>query len=194
MADMARDGIDIAVRTGTSNSDTVVARQIGELTRGLYAAPAYLARHGTPRDPEALKEHRLIANSASPNLNHWALSGGENPRELVVQGHTRTDNTAIVLALAQHGVGIARLVELVARPLVASGALVPVLPDHFITPPVPMYAVMLQERHRLPKIRACIEHWAEWMAQSAAAPAAPGRSRGAKARVVSSAGGARKTR
>jgi hypothetical protein len=27
-----------------------------------------------------------------------------------------------------------------------------------------MYAVMLHERHRLPKIRACIEHWAQWMA------------------------------
>jgi hypothetical protein len=26
-----------------------------------------------------------------------------------------------------------------------------------------MYAVMLQERHRLPKIRACIEHLADWM-------------------------------
>jgi hypothetical protein len=35
-----------------------------------------------------------------------------------------------------------------------------------------MYAVMLQERHRLPKIRACIDHWAQWMAQLDA-PARP---------------------
>ena len=28
---------------------------------------------------------------------------------------------------------------------------------------VPIYAVMLQERHRLPKIRACIDHWAQWL-------------------------------
>jgi DNA-binding transcriptional LysR family regulator len=41
-----------------------------------------------------------------------------------------------------------------------------VLPQHFVTPPVPMYAVMLHERHRLPKIRACIDYWAQWMAKS----------------------------
>jgi DNA-binding transcriptional LysR family regulator len=51
--------------------------------------------------------------------------------------------------------------------LVSAGALVPVLPAHFATTPVPMYAVMLQERHRLPKIRACIDHWAHWMASFA---------------------------
>jgi DNA-binding transcriptional LysR family regulator len=166
MADMARDGIDIAIRTGTPNSETLVARQIGELTRALYAAPSYLAQHGTPRDPDELRQHRLIANSANPALNHWAMGSGKHARELVVQGHTRTDNTAIVLALAQHGVGIARVIDLVAKPLVRSGELVPVLPDHFVTPPVPMFAVMLQERHRLPKIRASIDHWAQWMADT----------------------------
>jgi hypothetical protein len=28
-------------------------------------------------------------------------------------------------------------------------------------------AVMLQERQRLPKIRACIDHWAQWLARLA---------------------------
>ena len=44
MVDMAREGIDIAIRTGTPGSDTLVARHIGELRRALYAAPAYVAR------------------------------------------------------------------------------------------------------------------------------------------------------
>jgi DNA-binding transcriptional LysR family regulator len=162
IVDMARDGIDIAIRTGSLN-ETLVARQIGELTRALYAAPAYVEQFGLPRGVDDLQHHRLIANSAAPALNQWSMGSGKHRRELVVQGHTRTDNTAIVLALVQHGVGIARVADLVARPLVASGALVPVLPGQFSTEPVPMYAVMLQERHRLPKIRACIEHWAQWM-------------------------------
>jgi DNA-binding transcriptional LysR family regulator len=164
MVDMARDGIDIAIRTGSPISETLVARRIGELTRSLYAAPSYVANFGLPRDAEELARHRLIANSANPSLNLWARGGGKDARALAVQGHTRTDNTAIVLALAQHGIGIARLVDLAARPLVASGALVPVLAGEFSTAPVPIFAVMLQERHRLPKIRACIEHWAQWMA------------------------------
>jgi DNA-binding transcriptional LysR family regulator len=168
VVDMAREGIDIAIRTGSPSSETLVARQIGELTRALYASPSYIARFGLPRTPDDLKQHRLIANSANPNLNVWRIGSGKQARDLVVQGHTRTDNTATVLALVQHGVGIGRIVELVARPLVRSGELVPVLPGQFSSESVPMYAVMLQERHRLPKIRACIDHWAQWMTDTAA--------------------------
>ncbi len=172
MADMARDGIDIAIRTGTMQSDTLVARPIGVLTRSLYASPDYVARHGLPRTPDDLLRHRLIGNTAAASLNRWPWRDGHRAEhEFIVQGHTRADNTAVVVALAQHGVGIARVVDLVAQPLVRIGALVPVLPAQFSTTPVTMYAVMLQERHRLPKIRACIDHWAQWMAQLERKPA-----------------------
>jgi DNA-binding transcriptional LysR family regulator len=179
MADMAREGIDIAIRTGTPNGDTLVARQIGSNRRALYAAPAYLAAHGTPQTLDDLRKHRLIGNSASPALNHWPLTAGAGrgvgraegvgkPAEMVVQGHTRSDNSAVLLTLVEQGVGIARLNDLLAQPLVARGALVPVLPGEFASPSVPIYAVMLQERHRLPKIRACIDYWAQWLSAMSA--------------------------
>lgn len=164
IADMARDGIDIAIRTGTPASDTLVARQIGEYGRTLYAAPRYLARCGTPQHPDDLSRHHLIANSASPNLNRWSRTGVSAPPDLLVPGHTRSDNTALLLSLVVHGVGISRLHDLMAAPWVRSGALVPLLQNHFASPRIPIYAVMLQERHRLPKIRACIDYWAEWVA------------------------------
>lgn len=164
VVDMAREGVDVAIRTGTPQRDTVVARQIGELTRGLYASPGYIAAHGLPRSADELRQHRLLTNSLHPSLNAWEhriQRGGNAVFE--ASGHTRADSTAALVALVQCGVGIARVVDRVARPLVASGALVPVLPEAFASPPVPMYAVMLRERHRLPKVRACVEFWAEWM-------------------------------
>ncbi len=169
MADMAREGIDIAIRTGSPQSETLVARRIGDFSRSLYAAPAYLARCGTPQHPDDLQHHHLIANSANPALNQWALKAGPQGKggNLVVRGQTRTDNTAVTLTLVQQGVGIGRLMDLLARPLVATGALVPLLQDHFDNPRVPIYAMMLPERHRLPKIRACIDYWADWLAQMA---------------------------
>lgn len=163
LADMGRDGIDIAIRTGTPASDTVVARQIGVHGRQLYAAPAYLARFGTPSHPDELAHHHLLASSASPALNRWPHAAPDTG-EFVVRGQTRTDNTAVMMALARHGVGIARLNDLLARPLVRSGALVPVLPGHFANPPTPIYAVTLAERQRLPKVRACIDYWTAWLA------------------------------
>ena len=53
----------------------------------------------------------------------------------------------------------------------ALAALVPLLQDHFASPRIPIYAVMLQERHRLPKIRACIDYWADWLTQRVSEPA-----------------------
>lgn len=164
IVDMAREGIDVAIRTGTPHSDALVARQIGLLTRGLYAAPAYIARHGMPYTAEDLAGHRLVSNSASPALNDWEHVDGRKTQVFTARGWTRVDSTAALVALVQSGAGISRIVDLVARPLVKVGALVQVMPERFTSPPVPMYAVMLKERQRLPKVRACIDYWAEWMA------------------------------
>ena len=63
IVDMAREGIDIAIRTGSPASDTLVAREISQLTRRPYAPPAYVERHGPPTHPDELEQHRLIGNS-----------------------------------------------------------------------------------------------------------------------------------
>lgn len=159
MADMARDGIDIAIRSGALSSDNMVAKQLGVVQRSLYAAPAYLAKAGTPAHVDDLSTHHLIGNSAIPAGSRWPVKLDNN------RGQTITDNSAFVLSLTLGGLGIAQLIDLTARPLVATGQLVPVLAGHFEKPSIPIYAVMLQERHRLPKIRACIDYWAEWIGQ-----------------------------
>ena len=73
---------------------------------------------------------------------------------------------SVCAELALQGLGIARIHDLSALPLIRQGRLVPVLQEYFVSPQVPIYAVILQERHRLPKIRACIDYWSEWMAQT----------------------------
>lgn len=172
MADLARDGIDIAIRSGQVTSDTLVARHIGQSGRTLVASPAYLQTWGTPGNVADLDQHRLIAHSAGPVLNRWPLrSRDKNATNQAtfqatypVKGHTRTDNSSVLLALVRQGVGMARLFDLVSGPLIRRGELVPVLQDQIDNLPVPIFAVMRQERHRLPKIRACIDYWAESIA------------------------------
>jgi DNA-binding transcriptional LysR family regulator len=158
---MARDGIDIAIRTAAVHSETLVARQIGTASRTLYASPAYLAKNGTPQHPDDLSSHHLIGNSRASSMNLWERQDAKS--SLQVKGHTLTDNSAVLLSMVRHGVGIARLLDIVAAPLVKSGELVPLLRAHFDVSTIPVYAVMLQERHRLPKIRACVEFWGEYL-------------------------------
>lgn len=166
MVDLAREGIDIAIRSGTPSGDGLVARLIGDHGRAIYASPAYLKRHGTPETPDELEDHRLIGNSASPAMNRWPFVVDGHPLELKVSGTLRTDNTAIALAMALEGLGIARVTRSSALPHVQAGRLVAVLPRHVDLRPVPIYAVMPQDRQRLPKVRVCVEHFAACFGQA----------------------------
>lgn len=192
VTDLARDGIDIAIRAGVDSLESLVIRKIGEHDRKLYAAPDYLEKFGTPQQPADLLQHRLIANSASQSLNRWpfrkstlaSLANHQKQEQawpeksssqraakqgkadyLLVKGHTRVDSTAMVLSLTLAGVGIARLNELLVAPLVRSGQLREVLADDVENEPLPIYAAMLQGRHRLPKVRACLEYWQDVLFQ-----------------------------
>jgi DNA-binding transcriptional LysR family regulator len=111
----------------------------------LYAAPAYLARHGEPAAPDDLLAlHSLVIpgrdaepapwilqRAAAATPEHWR--GLPAPRALV-------NSPAALLQLAAAGLGIVASTEWHAAALLASGDLRRVLPD-WCLPPVPGWAV-----------------------------------------------------
>lgn len=169
VVDMAREGIDIAIRTGEPTSDLWVLRSLGKLSRRLYASPAYVARQGLPDSVQALSQHQLINHSAHPALNRWKLEREDIQHSVSAQGALMADNSATQAAMALAGLGVARMVSMVGEPLVAQGRLVPVLPEWHGPDRMPVSAVMLAERHRLPKVRACVDYWVAWFAERSGA-------------------------
>lgn len=165
IADLARDGVDLAIRTPQALPDTVVARQIGTLGRALYAAPAYAALAGLPSHPDALREHRLITNSAVHILNQWPFRIKGKAVVMQADGQWRTNDTNMAASMVLEGLGIGRLATLVGDELVRQQRLVLVLAEFVDLQPVPVYAVTAGHRHRLPKIKACIDYWADWFRQ-----------------------------
>ena len=160
LVDMAREGIDIAIRTGEPQTDTLVVRQLGLLHRRLYASPTYLQRRGTPQSVEDLRSHDLITHSQHEHLNVWPTQNGTHFR---ASGPFSSDNAATMTSMAIAGLGIARIPSLVAAPLLAQGKLQNVLINQINDTPTTVSAFMLAGRHRLPKIRACLDHWAQWL-------------------------------
>ncbi|MCY1381191.1 LysR substrate binding domain protein [compost metagenome] len=88
---------------------------------------------------------------------------------LTAEGYWRTSDTGLAANMVLQGLGIGRLATVAADPLVRQGRLVPVLADCIDHQPVPVYAVIASARQRLPKIKACIDFWAEWIAGGHAA-------------------------
>ena len=167
LADLAREGIDIAVRTATQQAEHQVARPLGHLGRALYATPDYLAAHGQPEHPRALLAHRLVTNTAAQQLNQWPFVVDGQPMLLAVEGHWRTNDTGLAAQMVLQGLGIGRLAQVVAAPWVKQGHLVPVLAEAVDPQPTPIYAVMAHARQRLPKVRACLDWWGTWFGAAA---------------------------
>lgn len=170
LVDMSREGVDIAIRTGSTQTESVVARRIGTHTRRLYASPGYLARHGAPTHPDELARHRLITNSMATHLNRWPwwLDGQRVERPMV--GQYRAASTGIMMSMVLQGLGICRCNDLIARPLQAQGLLVPVLAEFTDVQQFPVFAMTLPQRHRLPRIRACLDYWSAFFGKMEATP------------------------
>jgi DNA-binding transcriptional LysR family regulator len=162
LVDMTREGIDIAIRAQSTLPDTVVARQIGTLGRALYAAPAYAKARGLPARPEELAAHTLVTNSGVRVLNDWPFLLAGEAWIYPAEGQWRANDTNLVATMVLQGLGIGRLTTLVGDPLVAQGRLVRVLPEFVDVRSVPVHAVTAGTRHRLPKIKACLDYWTEW--------------------------------
>ena len=157
LVNMAYEGIDIALRAGVPPTDTVIARHLGSHGRALYAAPAYLKKYRTPRTPDDLLAHSLITNTVVAAHNRWQFSASGQAAVREVRGQVRVNSSAAVVALTLGGAGIGRINDVVGEDLVRKGLLKPVLAQYSAPDQYPVYAAILAERHRAPKIRASMD-------------------------------------
>ncbi len=154
--DMVEEGIDIALRIGRLADTSFMARKIGEDKRLICAAPAYLARHGTPRRPEELARHNCIVSRERPYLNRWQFRIDGEVREMEVAGRVALSEGEMQMQLALQGIGIVRLTRLTMAQAIRDGALVPLLGDFSADEPVPIHAVYPHRRHLAPKVPAFV--------------------------------------
>src|SRR6478752_3186971 len=106
--DLVGENVDVAIRMGELPDDaSLVARRIAVFTGSLYAAPAYLARRGTPSEPEALMEHdalRVLARTGDPM--RWVLNRGDEHWEGIPPGRATANSPELLTQMALAGAGI----------------------------------------------------------------------------------------
>jgi DNA-binding transcriptional LysR family regulator len=166
--DVIGESVDCVVRGGEIADGSLAARRIGELRLGVYAAPAYLARAGTPRHPDALidSHHRIVRF-------RWNRNGGGFPYAMHRGGETARvggrhilsiDDGNAYLTAGLAGLGVLWLPEYMARDHAAAGRLVPLFEDWRIDP-MPLHIAWLPNRHMSRKLRVFIDWVIALMAQ-----------------------------
>lgn len=151
------DSFDVCVRFGEPPDARIIARRIAPNRRLLCAAPAYLARQGTPRVPHDLVQHNCICiRQGDEAYGLWRLSAGKRTESVKVRGNLSTSDGEIAVnwALAGHGI-ILRSEWDIARYL-RSGRLRLVL-EGYQTPPADIHAVYPQRHQVSARVRAFVD-------------------------------------
>ena len=168
--DLIAEGFDLALRMGALPDDAqLAARRLALTSSGLYAAPAYLQRHGEPMLPQAL-EHMsgLCILSRSGDALPWSLRSGEDPTAETWTGlparRTLVNAPDMLVRMAVAGLGIAAVAENAAYAHVQRGELRRVLPA-WCLPPVACWAVFPGRRLLPLRSRLFIDAVAERLTQ-----------------------------
>jgi DNA-binding transcriptional LysR family regulator len=127
--DLLKLEAECAVRLWAATHADLIQRKILEVHVSLYASTAYVARHGTPKCPEDLDRHRIIAYQMNaPNAMReldWATRAGREdarPRTPMLE----INNVYGMLRAVESGFGVASLPDYMAA---GRKDLVKILPD-----------------------------------------------------------------
>jgi DNA-binding transcriptional LysR family regulator len=138
--DLIEAQVDIAVRIGRLPDSDLIARQAGFVRWVFCASPAYLARRGTPRTPEALSDHDCIAFEGSQAYREWPVGGGPMARTVNIHPRFSVNTADAVVDAVSAGLGIARVMSYQAASAISAGRVKPIL-RCFSAPPIPVHLV-----------------------------------------------------
>lgn len=158
--DIVAAGFDAGVRLGeVIDQDMIAVPLTGPQREATVAAPAYLARHGTPAHPRELTGHRCIGWRSSPGLApyRWEYVEDGRPFDIAVQPAVTTNDLSLMIRTAVAGGGITFATEETFRTYLDRGELVSILQDYL--PPFPGFYLYFPNRRNQPaKLRALVNH------------------------------------
>lgn len=155
--DLVAEGIDVAIRVGRLADSGLVARRLATSHAALCASPDYLARAGMPGTPEDLAHHAFVVDRNAPRT--LELEGPGGLHRFVPEGRLYVNSAHATRDAVRMGLGIGQIPTFVSGADLASGRLVPILPDYRTTE-APIHAVYPPNRHLSSRVRVWVDHLA----------------------------------
>ncbi len=166
MVDLIDENVDCVLRGGEPGDPSLVARHVGDLGIGLYAAPAYLARVGRPAHPRELEAapHQIVGflRSSTGRTLPCTLRRGEERVQVLGRYAIAMDDGNAYLAAGVACLGALWLPRYMAAPHLACGELAPLFEDWSIEP-MPLYIAFPPNRHMGARLRVFIDWVVELM-------------------------------
>jgi len=158
--DLVAQGVDLAIRIAELRDSSLKARRICPIRLMLCASPAYLERHGSPRDPAELAGHQVLLYDigGGPVLKLGDGRGGD--LSVPVSPRLVANNGDFLRDMAIDGHGIILTPTFIAWQALATGDLQPLLREYWPAP-LNAHAVYPQTRYLSQRARRFIDFLAE---------------------------------
>lgn len=170
LVDVIGENVDCIVRGGELTDQSLMARRVGDLQLGVYAAPSYLERAGLPAHPRDLEDthHRIVGYlwSRIGKAFPYAMHRGDESVHVHGRYVLAVDDGNAYLTAGLAGLGALWLPDYMAQPHTARGELVPLFEDWRLDP-MPLYIAFPPNRHVSAKLRLFIDWVAALMGQYA---------------------------
>jgi DNA-binding transcriptional LysR family regulator len=126
--------IDLTIRLSTErdplrNQTSLAHEELGAMGYLICGAPGYFERHGRPESPRDLERHNCLVHSLQAGANHWRFVGPDGEYVVRVGGTYSSNSGAALYEAVKRGIGLARMLEHVVRPEIATGELEAVFRD-----------------------------------------------------------------
>ncbi|MEZ9305018.1 LysR family transcriptional regulator [Vibrio breoganii] len=106
--DFYRDSVDMALRYGSPTDASMYGFKICDVPRLLCASPEYLAKYGTPSEPDDLLEHNALFYQLHDILqNEWLFNDGKEDIKVKLKGNRASNDGDLVRRWCVAGKGVA---------------------------------------------------------------------------------------
>lgn len=166
--DMVQNAVDCAIRVGTLEDSSMVARRIGTFESITCAAPAYLERYGEPKSIEALADHHAVHyfSSRTGRVVDWSFMVDGKPMDVQINGKVSVNDAEAYVQCGVSGFGLIQPSRYMVAPMLESGQLREILTE-WTPSPQPISVVYPHNRHLSPKVRVFVDWVSELFQQCA---------------------------
>jgi LysR family transcriptional regulator for bpeEF and oprC len=151
------EGLDAAIQVGDLPPSRLTLRKLASVDYVICASPDYLATFGVPKTIADLASHRCITYRRPRNgqIRQWRLKGAPAKAAIPERGFMTFNSGEGLIAAAASGIGIVQVGQYYVQPMLDSGALVEVLPEHR-THAYDISVVFQQKKRVSPRLRVFV--------------------------------------
>lgn len=157
--DLVEKNIDLAFRIGELPDSSLKAIKVAMSRRKIYASEGYLKKHGIPKSPKDLDQHRCLFYTRIADQTAWPLTDGKGKKSpYPFEAYIQSDASELIRESVLNGLGVALLPTWMIEGQPDAKKIRSIL-DDFAPIPTPIYAVTTSQRELSAKQRTVIDYF-----------------------------------